>query len=88
MDKVEFYRDAKDEWRWHRKDEGNHSILSTSGEGFVQYRSAYDNAYSQFGDTVEYVKWPHDETGDPVAPVLEVEDDGGEAPNEHSEGAE
>ncbi len=76
MDKVEFYRDSAGEWRWHRKDEGNHSVLSDSGEGYVRYRDAYDNAYSQFGDTVAYVKWPISDTGDPQEPVMEVEDGG------------
>ncbi len=76
MDTVEFYREANGDWRWHRKDEGNHKILSDSGEGFTQYRHAYNNAYSQFGDTVDYVKWPLNESGDePVS--LEIEDGAG-----------
>jgi uncharacterized protein YegP (UPF0339 family) len=76
MDKVLFYRDNQDEWRWQRKDEGNHREVGAASEGYKRYRDAYDNAYSQFGDTVQYIKWPLDETGDPKEPQMEIKDGG------------
>lgn len=76
MDRVTFYRDVKEEWRWTRQDEGNFKIIGAASEGFDSYRNAYENAYRNYGDTVEYVRWPIADTGDKVAPVeVEIHDD-------------
>jgi uncharacterized protein YegP (UPF0339 family) len=88
MDKVEFYRDAQEEWRWTRTNTGNYEVVGASSEGYTTYRNCYDNAYSQFGDTVEYVKWAHEATGDPVASMEVEDDDGGTPSDSDSEGTE
>lgn len=88
MDTVEFYRDAQQEWRWTRKNAGNHEIVGASSEGYTTYRNCYDNAYSQFGDSVEYLRWAHEATEDPVASMEVADDDGGEASDVDSESTE
>lgn len=73
-DKVSFYRDAKGEFRWRRRDEGNHKITGAATEGYTTYRAAYNNAYDQYGETVEYMRWSHADTGDPEVEV-KLDDD-------------
>lgn len=73
MNKVSFSRDSVGEWRWVLKDDGNYKVIGASSEGFDSYRNAYNNAYMNYHDTVEYEKWPHEDTDDTVVEV-EVED--------------
>jgi len=43
-DYFEFFQDAKGEWRWHKKNGGNHKIVASSGEGFSSRQAAVNNA--------------------------------------------
>jgi uncharacterized protein YegP (UPF0339 family) len=63
-DEVKFYKDHAKEWRWSRLDMGNQKEVGASSEGYKNYRDCYDNAYSQFTDTVEYDRPAFDETND------------------------
>lgn len=54
MDKVHFFKDDADEWRWHRKSE-NGEIVADSAEGYTDVAECRERAKQLFGDQVEYV---------------------------------
>ena len=79
---LDFYEDEAMEWRWRRRDGGNHTEVGASSEGYVSYRGCFDNAFSQFGDTVTYHRKSVEESGDPaVSMEIDDDDDGSKAEN-------
>ena len=55
-DKVHFYTDEANEWRWNRLDAGNHEIVGAATVGYVNRGDCVENAVSQCGSTVDYTR--------------------------------
>lgn len=43
MDRVEFYIDAQDQWRWRFRAAGNGKVLADSGQGYSKSKQAWDS---------------------------------------------
>lgn len=57
LDTVTFFRRTDNKWAWHRQNSMSGDIVSTDGgQGYENYQDAYDQAYEQFGDNVEYLR--------------------------------
>lgn len=54
MDKVHFFKDDTNEWRWNRRSE-NGEVVADSAEGYVDLSECRERAEQLFGDQVEYV---------------------------------
>lgn len=57
MDTVTIFKDANDEWRWHRQ-AANNRIVGDSGEGYIRKSAAITMAEHVNGpesDEVHYV---------------------------------
>lgn len=52
VDRVEFYVDAANEWRWRYRAAGNSEVLADSGEGYHEFRDCRDAASRATGRTV------------------------------------
>ncbi|HEY3295633.1 MAG TPA: DUF1508 domain-containing protein [bacterium] len=52
QDTVEYYKDAKSEWRWRRK-ASNGNIVGSSSEGYTSKQDCVDNFKRQQTPAVE-----------------------------------
>lgn len=43
MDRVEFYLDEDDQWRWRFRAAGNGRVLADSGQGYAKSKQAWES---------------------------------------------
>lgn len=58
VDRVEFFKDDAEEWRWHRQAHGNNEIIADSGEGYKNLQDCIDAAVRVNGMDVAYAAIP------------------------------